>query len=226
MGNIYLTSDLHWGHDREFIWKVRGYNSVEEMNEEQVRKWNEIIAEEDDVYILGDVMLGESNNIEYLKRLKGNIHIVLGNHDTANREKMYRELPNVVEVAEVGIRLKYKKHHFVMTHYPMMTGNLEKESLKQMSLNLYGHTHQTSNFYNDMPFMYHVGVDSHNGYPVLLDDIIEEMYAKVKECKEFLDEDQSRCGKCVYEVLVCGENDFYGNCPKYKRDPPDGGFYG
>ena len=189
MGKIYLTSDLHWGHDREFIWKVRGYNSVEEMNEEQVRKWNEIIAEEDDVYILGDVMLGESNNIEYLKRLKGNIHIVLGNHDTANREKMYRELPNVVEVAEVGIRLKYNKHHFVMTHYPMMTGNLEKESLKQMGLNLYGHTHQASNFYNDMPFMYHVGVDSHNGYPVLLDDIIEEMYAKVKECKEFLDEE-------------------------------------
>ena len=56
-----------------------------------------------------------------------------------------------------------------------------------------------------------------------------------EECVAFLDEepaesvvpvDQSRCGKCVYEVLVCGENDFYGNCPKYKRDPPDGGFYG
>lgn len=205
------------------------------MNEAYVQKWNETVTAEDDVYALGDLMLGDTSNIEYLKRLNGKIHIVLGNHDTSNREKMYRELPNVVEVAEVGIRLKYKKHHFVLTHYPMMTGNLEKESLKQMSLNLYGHTHQTSNFYNDMPFMYHVGVDSHDGVPVLLDDVIEEMYAKVKECIAFLDEepaeqvvpvDQSRCGKCVYEVLVCGENDFYGNCPKYKRDPPDGGFYG
>ena len=234
-GKIFLTSDTHFGHDREFIWKVRGFNSVEEMNETIVQKWNETVSAEDDVYILGDVILGDPGNIEYVKRLNGKLHIVLGNHDTANREKMYRELPNVVEVAEVGIRLKYKKHHFVLTHYPMMTGNLEKESLKQMTLNLYGHTHQTSNFYNDMPFMYHVGVDSHDGYPVLLDDIIEEMYAKVKECVAFLDEelaesiipvDQSRCGKCVYEVLVCGENDFYGNCPKYKRDPPDGGFYG
>lgn len=205
------------------------------MNEAYVQKWNETVTAEDDVYALGDLILGDTSNIEYLKRLSGKIHIVLGNHDTSNREKMYRELPNVVEVAEVGIRLKYKKHHFVLTHYPMMTGNLEKESLKQMSLNLYGHTHQTSNFYNDMPFMYHVGVDSHDGYPVLLDDVIEEMYAKVKECITFLDEDpieqvvpvdQSRCGKCVYEVLVCGENDFYGNCPKYKRDSPDGGFYG
>lgn len=235
MGRIFLTSDPHMGHDREFIWKPRGYESVSTMNISQVQKWNGIIEDDDDVYVLGDVMLGDASNIEFIKQLKGRIHIVLGNHDTAAREKMYRELPNVVEVAEVGIRLKYKKHHFVLTHYPMMTGNLEKESLKQMSLNLYGHTHQTSNFYNDMPFMYHVGVDSHDGYPVLLDDIIEEMYAKVKECVAFLDEapaestvpvDQSRCSKCVYEVLVCGENDFYGNCPKYKRDPPDGGFYG
>lgn len=191
MGKIFLTSDTHFGHDREFVWKVRGYESVQAMNLAQVQKWNEVIEDEDDVYALGDLMLGDPSNIEFIKQLKGKIHIVLGNHDTANREKMYRELSNVVEVAEVGIRLKYKKHHFVLTHYPMMTGNLEKESLKQMSLNLYGHTHQTSNFYNDMPFMYHVGVDSHNGYPVLLDDVIEEMYAKVKECVAFLDEESA-----------------------------------
>ena len=189
MGRIFLTSDLHLGHDREFVWKVRGYDSVQEMNLAQVQKWNETVEDDDDIYVLGDLMLGNSNNIEFIKQLKGKIHIVLGNHDTTNREKMYRELPNVVEIAEVGIRLQYKKHHFILTHYPMLTGNLEKESLKQMSLNLYGHTHQLTNFYNDMPFMYHVGVDSHNGYPVLLDDIIEEMYAKVEECKKFLDEE-------------------------------------
>lgn len=55
-----------------------------------------------------------------------------------------------------------------------------------MTLNLYGHTHQTTNFYEDRPYMYHVGVDSHNGYPVLLDDIIEQMKIKVEECKAFL----------------------------------------
>ena len=159
------------------------------MNLTQVQKWNETVEDDDDIYVLGDLMLGDSNNIEFIKQLKGKIHIVLGNHDTANREKMYRKLPNVVEIAEVGIRLQYKKYHFILTHYPMLTGNLEKESLKQMTLNLYGHTHQLTNFYNDMPFLYHVGVDSHNGYPVLLDDIIEEMYVKFKECKEFLDEE-------------------------------------
>ena len=187
---IYFTSDLHFGHDREFIWKVRGYDSVEHMNTRQVEKWNAIVDSDDDVYVLGDVMLGDPKNIEYVRRLNGEIHIVLGNHDTLTQEQMYRELPNVVEVAEIGIRLKYKKYHFVLTHYPMLTGNLEKESLKQMSLNLYGHTHQLTNFYNDMPFMYHVGVDSHNGYPVLVDDIIEEMNKKVRECIEFLGEEE------------------------------------
>lgn len=179
---IYLTSDLHFGHDREFIWKVRGYDSVEHMNTRQVEKWNAIVDSDDDVYVLGDVMLGDPKNIEYVRRLNGEIHIVLGNHDTLTREQMYRELPNVVEIAEIGIRLKYKKYHFVLTHYPMLTGNLEKESLKQMSLNLYGHTHQLTNFYMDLPYLYHVGVDSHNGYPVALDDIIIDMNQKVQEC--------------------------------------------
>ena len=86
---IYVTSDLHFGHDREFIWKARGYNSVDEMNEDYVHKWNITVDNNDDVYVLGDLMLGDKSNIEFIKRLKGRIHIVLGNHDTPTREAMY-----------------------------------------------------------------------------------------------------------------------------------------
>ena len=271
MGRIFLTSDLHFGHDREFIWGARGFNSIWEMNDAYVKRWNETITEDDDVYVLGDLMLGSTDNIKYIKQLRGRIHIVFGNHDTTTRRELYNNCHNVVE-AEWALMLDYKKHHFYMTHFPCLTGNLEKESLKQMTLNLFGHTHQNGNFYEDRPYMYHVGVDSHNGYPVLLDEIIEEMYAKVKECKGFLgneDIDQvhsskesdvykvikatvdnwpnwkkkfyneciatslhakkleltPRCSKCVYEGS-CSYDDSDGNCPKYKRDPPDGGFYG
>lgn len=184
---IYLTSDLHLGHDREFVWRVRGFESVQEMNEAIIERWNNTITDEDDVYCLGDLMLGDPSNIEYIKRLNGKIHIVYGNHDTANRQKMYSELPNVVECAW-AIMLNYRKYHFFMTHFPCMTGNLEKESLHQCTCNLYGHTHQTTNFFNDLPFMYHVGVDSHDCFPIALDNIIEEMKAKVQECKSYLDE--------------------------------------
>ena len=34
----------------------------------------------------------------------------------------------------------------------------------------------------------------------------------------------SRCPKCVYEG-TCRSFD-KGDCTKYKRDPPDGGYYG
>lgn len=35
----------------------------------------------------------------------------------------------------------------------------------------------------------------------------------------------SRCFKCAYKG-TCSGNDNYGQCTKYKRDPPDGGYYG
>ena len=238
MGKIFVTSDLHFSHDREFVWKVRGFNSVQEMNEAYIKRWNSVVSDDDDVYVLGDLMLGPNEiGINCLKQLKGRIHIACGNHDTPTRRSLYLEQPNVWSL-EWAFMLPYKKYHFFMTHFPCMTGNLEKESLKQMTLNLYGHTHQKTNFYEDRPYMYHVGVDSHNGYPVLLDDIIQEMKDKVKECIDFLDEVpaaagnpsvksvESRCYKCTFDMNTCGRSDYYGDCSAYHRDPPDGGFYG
>lgn len=185
MGAIWLTSDFHFGHNREFIWKARGFSSVDEMNETILTKYNALIKPEDNIYILGDLMLGSPDNIEYIKQLHGKLHIVLGNHDTDTRAKMYCGLANVVEV-NYAIKFDYHKYHFYMSHFPTLTGNLEKESLTQMTLNLYGHTHQKTNFYMDMPFMYHVGVDSHDCTPILLDTIIQDMNDKVEECKAYL----------------------------------------
>lgn len=186
---IFVTSDWHLSHDKEFIWKTRGYNSIEEMNYDLIKKHNSLVTTNDDVYVLGDCCLGGQNMLEQNRRLmeqfNGKLHIIFGNHCTSTRRKMYAELPNVVECAW-SIMLTYKKHHFYMSHFPTLTGNLEQESLKQGILNLFGHTHQNDNFFNEMPFMYHVGVDSHNGKPVLLDNIIKEMYKKVKECKMYL----------------------------------------
>ena len=183
---IYVTSDLHFNHDREFIWKPRGFSSVQEMNETIIERFNKIVRPVDDLYILGDLCLGDLEaGRECISRLNGRIHVVYGNHDTDRRKLMYSELPNVVEHKDV-IRLRFGRFHFYMSHYPTFTGNIEKESLHQMECNLYGHTHQKSNFYQDFPFMYHVGVDSHDCCPIILDHIIQDMYDKVEECKRFL----------------------------------------
>lgn len=183
---IWLTSDLHFCHNREFLFKPRGFNAVWEMNDEIVKRWNEVVAPDDDVYVLGDLMLNSNDVGAYLiQQLKGRIHIVLGNHDTDARIELYKTFCNVVEVVDAK-RLRYKNYHFFLTHYPCLTATLEKESLKQCTINLYGHTHQTTNFFNDMPFMYHVGVDSHNCRPVSIDQVIADCEAKVLECKKQL----------------------------------------
>lgn len=185
--SIYLTSDLHLNHNKEFVYFPRGFKSVYEMNDTIISNWNKTVSGDDDVYLLGDIMLGNSQEgIKLFHQLKGNIHIVLGNHDTDERVKLFNKSYNVVEI-ENAIRLKYNKLHFFMTHYPCITGNLEKESISQCTLNLYGHTHQSgSNFYLDMPFMYHVGVDSHHCTPVLIDDIIKEIEEQAEDCRRYL----------------------------------------
>lgn len=171
------------GHDREFIWKERGFASVTEMNEAIIERHNEILTPEDTIYVLGDLMLGGQNldGIEMIKAIKGNKIIIAGNHDTDRRKQAYFKELNIP--VWDACRINYAGYHFYLSHYPTITSNLEKESLKQCTLNLFGHTHQKNNFFYDMPFMYHVGVDSHDCYPVSVDQIIEDMRAKVKECE-------------------------------------------
>ena len=191
MSKIWLTSDLHFNHDREFIYGSRGFHSIKEMNEAIIERYNSKVGPEDEVYICGDLCLGGSgyevaaNNKALIERLNGRIHIILGNHDTPARIEMYKYCENVVEIAYATM-IHYNGYHLYMSHYPTLTANLEKESLKQCTINLFGHTHSMDPFYNDMPFMYNVSVDAHNCYPVLLDDAIEHMKLKVKECKEQL----------------------------------------
>lgn len=194
---IFLTSDLHFNHDREFVWKVRGFDSVQEMNETIVKNWNSVVSSDDDVYVLGDLCLGGGTpsillaNKKLIESLNGKLHIIRGNHDTNPRVIMYSQCANVVDEVKWADMLNYRGYHFYLSHFPTLTGNLEKESLKQCTCNLFGHTHQTTNFHLDMPFMYHVGMDSHNCYPMNLDDIITEMKAKVKECLAELGEEET-----------------------------------
>ena len=183
---IYLTSDLHLCHAREFVYKPRGFDDIHEMNNAIITNWNRTISMDDEVYLLGDVMLNNNEEgLRLLRSLRGTIHILIGNHDTDNRVEAYRNCWNVCEVTYATM-FKYMHYNFYLSHYPTFTGNLQKDSLRKMTLNLYGHTHQTTNFYNDIPFMYHVGVDSHECVPVCIDDVIIEMEQKMAECKRML----------------------------------------
>lgn len=189
MSKIFLTSDTHLGHDREFLWGPRGFTSSQEHDEAVIKNWNETVSAEDTVYHLGDLMLGDNlYGIECVKRLNGHIKLIRGNHDTDARWKLYEKLPNVELVGWADV-IKYKKYNFYLSHHPTLTSNLEKAPHLRMHLiNLYGHTHQMGKFYQDMPYMFHVGLDSNDNRPILLDDAIELMKEETKRCIALLGE--------------------------------------
>lgn len=185
----YFTSDWHFNHNREFIYKPRGFDCIDDMNEAIIERYNKIVTDEDIVYVLGDLCLGGGSeeilyeNKKLIESLNGSLKVILGNHDTSNRIQMYQECKNV-EVLGYADLIKFGKYHFYLSHYPTLTTNLDdNKSLKHRILNLYGHTHQGSNFYNDNPTMYHVGVDSHRCKPINIELIISEMLCKVRECE-------------------------------------------
>lgn len=196
---IFVTSDTHFGHDREFLYVPRGFTSIVEHDAAVIKNWNSVVSPEDIVYHLGDVMLGDNEHgMDCLRQLNGKIIIVPGNHDTVTRIKLYKTLPNVKvlefidgfeELNPMAITFKYRKYLFYMSHHPTTTSNLDANPhLRANLINLYGHTHQQSLFYQDKPFMFHVGMDSNNCTPVLLDDAIEIMKAEVQKCLSFLRE--------------------------------------
>lgn len=186
MGEILISSDLHFGHDKNFIYEPRGFQTIEEHDAETIRRFNRAVGPHDDLYLLGDLVLGDlEHGRSCLEQLHGNLHIVLGNHDTINRINMYQELSNVAEIIGYAGMLKYNKWRFYLSHYPTITDNFDddKKPWQQVKC-LFGHTHQTYNFYNDNPLMYHVGVDSHDCRPVFMDIIVDDIKQEIAKRKE------------------------------------------
>lgn len=177
MPKIWLTSDLHFGHDREFIFKPRGFNNVNEHDETLIENWNSVVAGSDTVYILGDIMLNDNNKgIENFNRLKGMKKIIIGNHDSSSRVELYSLCPNTTILGYADI-IKYKGHHFYLSHYPTLTSNLDEDKpLKTRTICLCGHSHYKNKFKDmDKGLIFHVEVDAHNCYPISIDDIVTEI---------------------------------------------------
>ena len=90
MGKIFVTSDTHFGHDREFLWGPRGFISHVDHDRQVIENWNSVVGPDDIVYHLGDVMLGDTEyGMGCLAQLNGHIKIIRGNHDTDRRWALY-----------------------------------------------------------------------------------------------------------------------------------------
>ena len=136
----WVTSDLHFGHNNIMnfcpVTRARYKNDVDYMNEAMVKEWNEIVAEEDTVYILGDVaFMPAAKAVQYMHRLNGKKILIEGNHD----RKLLNDPAFRAEFKEVHSYLRYNHEGqlVVMFHYPIW----EWDQMHRGAVHFYGHVH-------------------------------------------------------------------------------------
>ena len=130
---IFYTSDLHFGHKKVIEYDARPFADIVEMDEELIRRWNEKVSEEDTVYVLGDISWYKANKTwEIFKRLKGNIVLIRGNHDSDKMIEGFKEVYDYKEIEDGDIRV-------VLCHYPIMFYNGRHRG----HVMLHGHVHNS-----------------------------------------------------------------------------------
>lgn len=172
--NIWFTSDLHFGHNRDFLYSPRGFNDIETHDSAIIENINEIVKEDDTLYILGDLMLNDNEyGMDCLNEINcKDIYIILGNHDTSVRAELYAYLPNV-KILGCAAPFKYKKWNFMLSHYPMNTANLDDDRAPYLKVwNLCGHSH-TKEKIDPITNSIHCELDAWNNYPVSIEQIRE-----------------------------------------------------
>lgn len=173
----FYISDLHLGDKRVFELCKRPFSSLEEYEEELIKRWNSKVKDDDDVYVLGDLAEGSVEKVKnFFSRAKGRKHLIVGNHD----EEFVAEY--FLTQAFVGVeRLEYIRDEgrlVCVCHYPI----LDWFSGNEIIYLVYGHIHNKTEadgkmyddikrYYLDKP-AFNASVDVINYEPVSLDELI------------------------------------------------------
>lgn len=145
MSKLWFVSDMHFGHANIIKYCQRPFESVEEMDQSLVDRWNQVVAAEDTVYCLGDMAF---HNYHRIGELKGRKHLVPGNHDHEREKKVYPYFETVMDELSY---IKVEGVKVVLCHYPL-------ESWKRdCRIHLHGHSHGES---RKVKWRMDVGVDA------------------------------------------------------------------
>lgn len=131
----YVISDHHFYHNNIIEYTDRPFRSVEEMNSNMIKKWNNSVSKNDTVIYGGDLLFGSAEKAnELIDNLNGNMMIIKGNHDSFSQENL--KAPTVEDTI-----LQYDGFRFWYTHRP---DNIPDD---WNQWKLHGHVH------NDMDFI-------------------------------------------------------------------------
>lgn len=142
----YYIADLHFFHGAlNTKMDHRGFESTEAMNTYMIQKWNAKVRGNDEVVILGDLSLGKAEETnELLKKLKGRLYLVEGNHDRFSTNAAFDSsrfvwIKPYAEMHDSGRKV-------ILSHYPIMCYNgqyrLDNKGNPKVYM-LYGHVHDT-----------------------------------------------------------------------------------
>lgn len=142
----YYISDLHfWHRALNKHMDKRGFESVEEMNDYMVERWNAKVRPNDEVVILGDFSWGtpeETRSI--LERLNGRLYLIRGNHDRFLDDKKF-DSSRFIWIKDY-CELSDNKRKVVLSHYPIACYNGQYRRNAEgnpTAYMLHGHIHNT-----------------------------------------------------------------------------------
>lgn len=145
----FFTADEHYGHANIIRYCNRPFKSVDEMNEDIIRKHNAVVMTDDVVIHAGDFSLAKVEIAsKYVAKLNGHHIFLQGSHD--------HWLPrSALQIWEKNIDGIY----VVVCHYAMRTWARSHYN----SWQLYGHSHGTL---PPIGKQWDIGVDNNDFYPV------------------------------------------------------------
>lgn len=176
MTKTFVTSDSHFGHIgvTKFLRtdgsKLRPWDDITNMDEALVHNWNAVVAPQDRVYHLGDVVINR-RHLATLHRLNGRKVLVKGNHDIF---KLSDYTPHFDDIRAYIVKKTPQGGKCILSHIP-----IHEESLGRFGLNIHGHLHANVVMRKDrwgketMDLRYvNVSVEQTNFAPILFEDAI------------------------------------------------------
>lgn len=170
MSTLFFTADHHFGHRNIIKFCQRPFETAMEMDDEMVRRWNEKVGPEDEVYHLGDVGLINPDILKkILNRLNGKIYLVKGNHEHSALRcaERFEWIKDYHELWVDDPESKTGKQLVVLFHYALKVWRWSYRG----TFHLYGHSHGSLPD-DSKARAFDIGVDCHDFYPL--------SYAEVK----------------------------------------------
>lgn len=189
---IWFTSDTHFWHRNIIEYTKRPFESVEEMNQELIKRWNSRVAPEDIIFHLGDFAhCGSKKLKEILDSLNGRKFLVLGNHDwrTFKSEASRVWFEGIAQ--QMYIRIDGRKVY--LNHFPYLCFTGTFKTPEEATWQLFGHVHSgllNTEFLDKprlqylFPYQYDVGVDNNNFAPISWKEITKKIYEQIKTSQE------------------------------------------